>query len=90
MINNIDVSTSAADGTASHIGRLTQVEADATPSPFAIPRHLPFTIDGGQAYYWRYAWQLGERESRKELEEGLGRTFRRSDDAIRWLLFEGE
>jgi hypothetical protein len=57
-------------------------------SPMAAPvsRTIPPFIDRGQAYYWTYAWQIGERESRSELAGGLGKTFENAEDAIRWLL----
>ena len=61
-------------------------------SPLAAPvsHELPLSLDAGQAYYWRYAWQAGERESRDALAAGFGRTFANADDAIRWLLSDDD
>jgi len=44
----------------------------------------------GQAYYWKHAWQQGERESLDELAAGKGRIFTNPADAVRYLLSTDE
>jgi hypothetical protein len=74
----------ATTGTAASMTRSWQASTEVAPR--YVPHDMPPSIDVGQAYYWRYAWQVGERESRAELERGEKRTFASAEDAIRWLL----
>lgn len=39
-----------------------------------------------EAIYWSYQWQVGEKETRDNLDKGLGKKFKDGEEAIRWLL----
>jgi hypothetical protein len=51
---------------------------------------LPSVINRAQAYYWTRAWQAGEAESHRDLEQGDVMRFRDADSALRWLLSTDE
>jgi hypothetical protein len=60
----------------------------ATVRSFESPvqTSFPTSLAADEVYYWTAKWQADETESRRELEDGRGRTFETSADAIRWLL----
>lgn len=39
-------------------------------------------VDRGQAFFWTEAWQLGEREAQKDLDEGRVERFETLEDLI--------
>ena len=47
---------------------------------------MPTAISAGQAYYWKYIWQAGERASRDDIAAGRTQSFPNGEEAIRWLL----
>lgn len=57
---------------------------------FRVARHLPPSIDAGQAYYWSRTWQRDQDEVLGELDSDDRVEFGRADDAIRWLLSADE
>jgi hypothetical protein len=66
----------------------TNVRLDApsrSSAPDYMPRHVPFFVPRGEAYYWTREWQRDEQEALKELERGESRVFHDSKEAVRWL-----
>lgn len=86
MASRLSVLLEATSGTSQltmHVN-INATELSRINAP--ISRSMPSMIDQGQAYYWSYAWQLGEQKVDEELAGGLGKTFDDPQDAIRWLL----
>ncbi len=77
-------STESAEGT--YLVDTWIDQTDVPPMPSVVSHTIPPSIDRGQAIYWSYAWQAGEKETRKALAERQGRTFPNAQEAIRWLL----
>lgn len=53
-------------------------------------RRVPLFIARNQLYYWTCAWQEGEAEALRDLEEGRYRTFPNGRAAAAWLLRDDE
>jgi hypothetical protein len=47
---------------------------------------IPMFVPADQLYYWSFAWQGLERDSRADLEAGRSRTFDDPTAAVRYLL----
>ena|GEM_PF-4663421 len=90
MQTRTDVLVESSSGTLSYHEMLTYTNIDVSTPPLPTQSDVPAAIDAGQAYYWRYTWQLGERESREEIARGRGKTFDQAKDALRWLLGDTE
>lgn len=89
MVNRgvfVDVDITGTLGSRSYVYIIDRIESNVSPMTSGMSHPAPIEIDAGQAYYWRYSWQVGEQESRRELAEGHGRTFPNAQEAIRWLL----
>lgn len=86
MAQTVSVPLGSGTGNGIYIQTVDRSTTDATPGPFPSAAMMPSAVDQGQAYYWRYAWQTGETESREELARGEGRTFKGAEEAIQWLL----
>ena len=84
----VGIHPNSTSGTSTEVA--LQAESDVSPLPFATPRYLPMSLGSGQAYFWTQKWHSDEMESRKAFEQGKGRIFDTGQDAIRWLLPEGE
>ncbi len=52
-------------------------------------RH-PLAVSRAQACYWSRAWQEAEREALRELRTGQGRRFASADEAVAYLLADGD
>ena len=46
----------------------------------------PVFMNKEEAIYWSYQWLAGEKETRDNLDKGLGKKFEDGNEAIRWLL----
>jgi len=83
----VEVSGTASSGNMEGVSVHAQFDqTDVSLIPSFAPRDIPPAIDRGQAIYWTYSWQVGEKETRKALAEGQGKTFSGGQEAIRWLL----
>ena len=92
-MTTITVRLSSASMVASGIPSSPRALLSCTEVTFAYRRahqtqrrHLPSSIDAGQAYYWARAWQRDQNEVLDELDGGAREEFATADDAIRWLL----
>jgi hypothetical protein len=66
------------------------VSVESSPLPESGSRRLAPLSYVDQAYYWTHVWQMGERESLRELAAGEGRVFGDPADAVRYLLSHDE
>jgi hypothetical protein len=88
MHSTVDVSF--ASTTANTVDLTVNAHTVMSAPSFPTPGAVPAALSEGQAYYWRYSWQVGERQSRRELAAGKGKTFDTADAPIRWLLSDDE
>ena len=76
--------------TESRSDRFTLNSTSSTTRRDAGSTRVPPSIPRGQRYFWTRLWQVGEEESRADLERGESRRFNNSLDAVRWLLSDDE
>ena len=82
--NSVLISTEAISGT--NTGTSVSYTEVHTTAHGRIPTNMPPTVNVGQAYYWKYAWQAATQESREDIAAGRTRVFPNGEETIRWLL----
>ena len=88
MNERVTILLEATTGTADSHVTVHPADTELSPLPYSTSRFVPLAIEIGQAYYWGYAWQLGEQESRAELVVGRKITFDDVQKALHWLVSE--